>query len=150
MDCTHQLLATERDIAFARICKGKISPVITQAIGPHVEAKKACREKGQRRLPKLPDIESYNVNANKSNEHTLAGKIVRGDCDTDDGDDKLAKAHASGTNQEEVAATETLDTINTRQSHKYVDNTGGDGDQEAVLYTRVLEESCSVIEDKVN
>ena len=94
--------------------------------------------------------ESYNVNANESNEHTLASKIGRGDCDADDCDDELANAHASGTEQEEAAATETLDAIDTRQSHKYVDNTGGDGDQKAVSYTRVLKESCSVVEDKVD
>lgn len=38
---SNQLLATERDIALARICKGKISPVMTHAMGPQVEAKKA-------------------------------------------------------------------------------------------------------------
>ena len=96
-------------------------------MGPHVEAKKACGG-SQRRLPRLLKKESYNVNANKSNEHTLASKIFRGDCDTDYGDDELANAHASGTKQEKAAATETLDTIDTRQSHKYVDNTGSDGD----------------------
>ena len=122
---------------------------MTQAMGPHVEAKKAC-ERGQRCLPRLLKKGSYNINANESNEHMLARQIFRGDCDTDDGDDELANAHASGTNQEEVAATETLHTIDTGQSHKYVDNTGGDGDQKSVLYTRVFEESCSVVEDKVD
>jgi hypothetical protein len=35
------LEATDIDIALARILRGKISPVTTQAIGPHVEAKNA-------------------------------------------------------------------------------------------------------------
>ena len=33
--------AIERDMALARILRGKISPLTTQAMGPHVEAKKA-------------------------------------------------------------------------------------------------------------
>jgi hypothetical protein len=36
-----QLEATERDMALARTLRGKISPVMTQATGPQVEAKKA-------------------------------------------------------------------------------------------------------------
>jgi len=122
---------------------------MTQAMGPHVEAKKAC-EKGQRCLPRLPKKESYNINANESNEHMLADEVFRGDGDTDDGDNEFANAHTGGTNQEKVAATETFDTVDTRQSHKYVDKTGDDGDHEAVFYTRILEESCSVVEDKVD
>jgi hypothetical protein len=39
----NQLLAVEREMAFARICKGKISPMMTQAMGPQVEAKNACK-----------------------------------------------------------------------------------------------------------
>ena len=38
---THQFDATEREIAFARTLSGKISPTMTHAMGPQVEAKDA-------------------------------------------------------------------------------------------------------------
>ena len=38
---TYQLDATESDMAFARTLRGKISPVMTHAMGPHVDAKAA-------------------------------------------------------------------------------------------------------------
>jgi hypothetical protein len=42
--------ATESDMALARIAKGKISPVMTQVMGPQVEAKNAYKEKKIRAL----------------------------------------------------------------------------------------------------
>ena len=36
-----QFEAVERDMALARMLRGKISPVMTQAMGPQVDAKKA-------------------------------------------------------------------------------------------------------------
>ena len=41
MKFQNQLEAMERDMALARMLRGKISLLTTQAMGPHVEAKKA-------------------------------------------------------------------------------------------------------------
>ena len=85
----------ERDIAFARICSGKISPVMTQAIGPQVDAKKAYMPTLQR-YPGVRDW-TYDVDTNECNQNLLAGNVLDGDGDTDDGDNEFADTHSNCT-----------------------------------------------------
>jgi hypothetical protein len=91
-----QFDATESDIAFARTFKGKISPVITQATGPHVDAKKAWR-KVNTPSHHCGNDDTYDVNANKGNKNLLPSDIIDRDGNANDSDNIFAYAHANGT-----------------------------------------------------
>ena len=116
----------ESDIAFARICSGKISPVMTQAIGPQVDAKKAYMPTLQR----YPGVRNrtYDVDTNECNQNLLAGNVLDGDGDTDDGDNEFADTHSNCTHQQEATAAETLNTPHSGQRREHVDDVGGDRD----------------------
>jgi len=94
--------------------------------------------------------EECNVDANESDQNLLSGRVRSRDRDADDGDQELANAHPGGTDQEQPPTTEPLDAPHPRKCHKHVDDVGGDGDQEGVLNTRILEEDGAVVEDEVD
>lgn len=145
-----QLLATESDIALARTWRGKISPVMTQATGPHVDAKKPCRVVERHEARNRKGLETYDVDADKGDQNLLSSSVGCRDGDTDDGDNKFADGHTGSTDQEEATTSEPLDTPHTRDSHEHVDNTSGDGNEERIPDARALEEGGAVVEDEVD
>ena len=90
------------------------------------------------------------VDANEGNQNLLPGGVLGRDRDTDDSDQELADAHADRTDQKQPPTTEPLDTPHPGKSHEHVDDVGGDGDQEGVRNTRVLEEHGAVVENEVD
>ena len=93
---------------------------------------------------------THNINANESDQNTLARKIIHWYSYTNNSNNKLADAHANSTEKEEIAATKAFHAPNARKSHENIDNICRDTDKEAVLDARVLEERCSIIENKVD
>jgi len=94
--------------------------------------------------------EEGDVDADESDQNLLSSGVRCRDRDTHDGDQELANTHAGGTDQEQPPTTKPLNTPHARKSHEDVDNVGGDGDQEGVMNTRVLEEHGTVVEDEVD
>lgn len=88
--------------------------------------------------------EAGNVQADKGDEGFLAGSVLYGDGDTDDGDEELAHAHPESTPDEEGTTTEPLDTPHAGNGHEDVHDVCGDGGEEGVVDTGVLEERCAV------
>lgn len=94
--------------------------------------------------------EEGDVDADESDEDLLAGLVADGNRDTDDGNEVLADQHAGRSDEEEATATDVVDGPERGDGHTYVDNVGGDSDQEWVSDARVLEEGRSVVEDEVD
>jgi len=94
--------------------------------------------------------EEGDVDTDEGDQNLLSGGVGSGNGDTDDGDHELAKAHPDGTNQKQLPTTKPLNTPHTGEGHEHVDDVGGDGYQERVGNTRVLEEDGTVVEDEVD
>lgn len=60
-------------------------------------------------ITKIGD-KTYDVYTDKCDKYFLTGNIIYRNSDPDDCNDKLAKTHASCTDEKKPAATETLDT----------------------------------------
>lgn len=58
----------------------------------------------------------------------------------------LADAHADGTKEQQVAATELLNHVQTRQRGEDVDAVGDDGDDEWLLEAGVLEVLSAIVD----
>ena len=93
--------------------------------------------------------EERDIDADKSDQSLLSGDVLSRDCDTNDGGQELANAHADGTDQEGLPSTELLDIPHARESHEDVDDIDGDSDQERVGNARVLEKRGTGVDDEV-
>lgn len=71
------------------------------------------------------------VHAGKCDQHSLrsniddltsSGLMWGADGDSDDGDDELTQAHANGTNEEQLPASDAVDELDTDDGHDGVDN----------------------------
>jgi hypothetical protein len=94
--------------------------------------------------------EEGDVDADESDQNLLPGQVLGRNRDTDDGDQVLANAHAEGTNQQQSPTTKPLHAPHAGESHEHVDDVGGDGDQERIGNTRVLEKDGTVVENEVD
>ena len=60
------------------------------------------------------------------------------------GDNELADEHAGGADEQEAAASRAVDEPDAGDGHADVNDVGGDGDEEGVINTGVLEERGTV------
>lgn len=123
------------------------------------------REEGERRTPSSG--EEGDEDADEGDKNLLTSLVVVANADTGSSNDEVADSHTDGTNEEHRATTcakgkgqkrrkrrrkgriltELVDTVETGNGHSDVDDVGGNGDEEGVRNTRVLEEGSAVVED---
>jgi hypothetical protein len=80
----------------------------------------------------------------------LSRLVVRGGCNTDNGDNIFADTHTGSTDEEEFTATEIIDCPHTGDGGNDVYNIGDDGDDERIGDTGLSKEGGSVVEDKLS
>ena len=96
--------------------------------------------------PLLPLLDTRGLSASEEvmlEEH-LAGRVVDGNRDADDGDEILADAHHDGTPDEQRPPSEALDAPHAGERHEHVDDVRRDLGEEGVLDAGVLEEGRAV------
>lgn len=86
--------------------------------------------------------------ADEGDEDLLTSVVVRGDTRSDTSDDEVADDHSERSVKEERTTTGTVDKEKTRNGGTNVDDVRGDGDDEGVGDTRVLEELSTLFGEK--
>lgn len=92
--------------------------------------------------------EEEDIEADECDEDHVGGFGTRGHAD--DGDDEFAKAHSDGAEEEKWAATPFLNEHETGEGGDYVDEIGGQADEEGVVDSAALKELSSIVENKVD
>lgn len=87
--------------------------------------------------------EKLTEDANESDEDLLTGLVVLRDSDSDTSNDEVADDHSGGSDKEEGTTSSSVDEEESGNGGSDVDDIRGDGDDEGVRDTRVLEESGS-------
>jgi len=93
--------------------------------------------------------ETENVETNKDDQGGVRS-LGSWESGTDNSDDKFADNHEGGSTNQESSATKSFNSPEGDRSGDDVDNIGNNLNCERVLDTRLLEESGSVVEDKVD
>lgn len=95
--------------------------------------------------------ETGDVYADESDESLATRGVGAGNRDTDNGNDKLAKAHPNGTPDEEVSSTDALHHVHAWKSSNDVDDVGDDREDEGVGAGKsTLEELGTKVKDEVD
>lgn len=93
--------------------------------------------------------EEKDVDTDKGDEGLLSGDVGGRSTNTNNGDNVLADTHSGGADQEELAATEIVDSPHTREGGNDIDDIGDNTHHERVGDTGLSEESRSVVENEL-
>lgn len=114
-------------------CCGERDTLCTNIEGEYLADHDPCNGSPRRR-------ERAYVYADDTNERTLTGKVLDGDCDAQNGDEELANTHHCRSPKQKGASSKAIDGPHARKGHARVDDVDGNVYEEGVLDSRTCEE----------